>query len=160
MDNVFITGLFGLFCALIGVGGGFAINLVLRKEKFKEIVYKEQLLVHKEIAEARGKILTLFSESLKDRKKVDELAAEAVRVGDIFRRHSLLVSDEVRKSTGDFVMAAVDPFIVRKKDKEVIDDSKAESVIVYEKYHAATNVAREELGIEPLSESIAKTFKF
>ncbi|HHT9135982.1 MAG TPA: hypothetical protein ACFYEK_01930 [Candidatus Wunengus sp. YC60] len=51
MPSSIITGIFSILGVIVGICGTFFAQLFLRKEKFKEIIYKEKLSAYREIIE-------------------------------------------------------------------------------------------------------------
>jgi hypothetical protein len=87
------------FYALLGVllGGLLSVHiqLRLRKEKFKEFVYREKLAAYKEIAECLWKIVRLYVAIFEDKNKCEEMREEFFRLNDGIDKNILFVSDVI-----------------------------------------------------------------
>ena len=165
MIQVLIAGIFLIIGAAIGALAMFYVQMVLRKEKFKEIIYKDLLSTYEELASNCRNLYIAYLDVLKQPQGLDQLAklhAKAVQLGDILGGSVVVASDAVYAHVGKMISNALDPI---ERDPSVGDDPlKAFELVrnqnVGFEYAVVLNKMREELGIELISQDIIKTVEF
>jgi len=142
--------------ALLGVGMTFVFQLVLRTEKFKELVYKERLAVYKQLIECATEIVHLWPlmmvksmPHLEDPAGRDKLSRELARYPFLLSLAEYIAADQVLDPAAHFrqlTMASV------KEDERRIHYGKIVGTQL-----ALIRAVRADLGVDPIAEDIKKT---
>jgi hypothetical protein len=143
---------------LIGLYGHF----VLRKEKFKELLYRERFFAYKEIAEIGFITHTSHLHALTDHKKIEQFAKNSLRLNESLYKFSLFISPSVGRKMNKFrleMLSRMEDFLGSEKELQefFLKDSYAKTLD--ERWMAVINEMRKELGIDVLTESLTKTYK-
>ncbi len=152
MSDVIITGIF----TLLGVFTGFYSSMLLRKEKFAELIYKEKLVVYKKISESvlfisTSALISSVQENTEERKKtVETLSDEVSKLMIEVLLNRFIISGDVFKACLK---------IVGTYDKKLTDEEKKNMTVVV---HAneLINSMRKELGVDVLSQDIINAIEF
>lgn len=162
--QVIVSGLAVVLSAMIGAVVMFYVNTILRKEKFKEIIYKERLSAYKEIAELGFKVWYRCLQLSLDYEKMKDLTADTARLEESADKNYLLLSGCVNNELGKFMSIVTDTCVILRElpKQEIGDIVKKEhpTRTVESGFYRIVNQMRKELGIETLSEDTIKTFQF
>jgi hypothetical protein len=169
MSSVVIAGLFGIIGAVIGAAVMWFIQMELRKEKFKEIIYKEKLTVYQQLSEwVNMMVMTVLRnwvddspfEGLDAGVKKKELEEKNAKFSDLFGS-SLLISASVREKLKDVQVAYIKlaPVVSKHLGAHSLQDPPETIIIFDKKCLDAVNSMRKELHIEAIDDSILGTFK-
>jgi len=169
MNSIVIAGVFTLIGAVIAAGAMWFVQMDLRKEKFKEIIYKEKLAVYQQLSEWVGMmVMTVLRNWMDDPPlkgldagvKKKELEEKNTKFSNLFGS-SLVISASVRKKLKDVQIAYIElaPEISKHRACRGLKDPP-ETIIIFNKNCLdAVNRMRKELYIEAIDDSILGTFK-
>lgn len=171
MNTVILAGVFGILGSLVGAAATWIIQMQLRREKFKEIIYKEKLVSYQGIAQGMEAIKTVLAPWLANRiypgfevvnsqEKQAELSKKEAQFRDLVGC-SLVVSPEAKKKLMNFGKAFIELFSVLFKEitGEVSPSVVDATIEVFDQNYAdAFNTMRKELLIKPINKSLLKTF--
>ena len=157
-----VIALYSLLGVLLGGLLSVHVQLSLRKERDKEVVYKERIAAYKEIAECFWKIRILYAAVFNDKNKCKEVREEFLRLNDAIDQNILFVSDVIRKQLVKFrAEVTVGVLKIVQDDlglKELIKSNPGDR-LVEERCRAMINEMRRELGVDVLSKDMLESFK-
>lgn len=163
MIQVLITAGVALLCAAIASAVTVYVQTVLRKEKYKELVYKERLTAYKEIAEIGFKVWYGCLHLAVDHQKLKDLAADARRFQECLDKHRLFIlgriNDEAIKFTAEVTLVSCS---LMKLPEQNIEDLTLDEHCTHQverAYYRLVNEMRKDLCIEAITKSIHKTFE-
>ncbi len=171
MSDLLTAGLFTVAGACIGAFAMWIVQMKLRKEKFKEIIYKKKFAVYQHIAEGMDVMATILAGRIPWDKnpalkvvygpeEQEELRKKNAKLGELLGG-SLLVSAQAKKEVNNLRAMFIEfvQILVKYDLNEVSrEDVLAEVPVFNKKYLAAINTMRKELHIEAIQEAIFKTF--
>ena len=150
------TALIGAGAALLGVAGTLAFQIFLRKEKFKELVYKERFTVYKQLVECAVEIVHLWPilmmegiSHIEDPASRDKLNSELARYPRLLSLAEYIAADQVLQPATHFRQLTV--LTVKK------DGRREQYGGIVGAQMALTTAVRADLGIDPLAKDIKKT---
>lgn len=156
VETTIIAGIFTIFGTFIG----FFAQLFFRKEKFKEVFYKEKLSAVEQISYAFWNFYKTAFYCMAESKDVSELNREFDNVLDVVSRKGMFISEALSKEASKFTLYTKLWFI------PATDGGKEESIIdvkiagLMEDYGNTLKVLRKELQSDFLTRSINETLCF
>jgi hypothetical protein len=164
MIQTLVIGIAGIVCAVIGASAMWYVQTILRKEKFKESVYREQLAAYKEIAELGFKVWYGCLHLALDHEKMKDLAADARRFQECLDKHRLFILGSINAEAIHFtyIVTKVSSDLMGLPKQEIKDLLLEESRTrqVEKSYYRLVNEMRKDLCIEAITKDIHKTFEF
>jgi len=165
MSNIVVNGFFTLAGILLGILGTVYVQFVLRKEKFKEILYREQLAAYKEIAERMWDVSNGFYRFSEDAEQMKELHEDTERLTAAIDKNILCISSVVYKRVSMFrddTTKAMMEYITSPGIQDLVKGGVQANRLTSNGKHflVAFNTIRNELCIDALSEDILKTINF
>ncbi len=145
MEIALVAGIFTIVGAFIG----FYINLLLRKEQFKEIVYKEKFAFYKKLTEELAPIITETVYLSQEGEKSKELIAQTYRFITTLHSGWFII-------TNDILNAGLDIFDMLTSSE--ISGKPYE--VLGEKFRKFLGLIRLELHAKAISEGIKETLDF
>jgi len=181
MTQFVINGLFAVLCVVIGILGTLFIQFLLRKEKFKEIFYKERFSAYKETADCvlqlvakAGTVIDIVrgetetADLARLQKERLELVAKIDQLRHCLWRNDAIISDSVLQNAhkallwasalGDIVADRIGNASLEISDRAINLNTGMNAIISFTQ--SALNTMREELGIDKLSEETLKTIYY
>lgn len=172
MNSIVIAGVFTLIGAAIAAGAMWFVQMDLRKEKFKEIIYKEKLAVYQQLSEWTGMmemniVRTLWGsddspfEPLDADIKKKELVQKNAQFSDLLGS-SLVISASVKEKMMNVQLTYIKlaSEIAECLSGKGLPDAGIDGIIPFKKSCLdAGNRMRKELHIEAIDDSILGTFK-
>jgi len=160
MDSVTTAATFTLIGSAIGAGITIYIQLIMRREKFKEILYKERLPVYADIVKQVSEITFMagqFEQQIQGQKnifKMDKLVRQVLCFDDTTRSAEYLISKEAFEFCCDFLTA------LNSLGREIAKNPTSINTAL-ERIHGSAidviNAIRADLGVDKLSKSIQTT---
>jgi len=152
-----LTALIGAVAALSGIALALIFQLLFRKEKFKELVYKERFAVYKQLVECAVEIVRLWPVSMvKNMGIMDDMTGGNKLDGELARYPFLLslaeyiAADQILNPATRFRNLIAVPV----KNRDEGRDQYAE---ITRSQRELTRAVRVDLGVDPLSKDIKKT---
>ncbi|OPY13522.1 MAG: hypothetical protein A4E74_02541 [Syntrophus sp. PtaB.Bin075] len=178
MTQNVVTGLFTLLGVILGILGTLLTQLFLRKEKFKEVLYKECLVAYKEAAEGCRKLLMKTGTIIDIARnaqgappdeshlvaELTEFASLVDQLRNCLWRHGAVMSDDVLQKAHCFIFKAVDvrDIVAHRMESpfetEFRTDLIKEDVLLGCK--TSLDAMRKELCVDELSKDTMKTAYF
>ena len=152
MPSSIITGIFSILGVIVGICGTFFAQLFLRKEKFKEIIYKEKLSAYREIIEKLFDVV-IGAHRYKAEKTIQDDKEWTNKVSSFcitIARNEFVVSKDVYNLFSEFAK-----MLVKLK---TIDDVTYTKMVRYST--DIINTIRKDIGVDILSKDLEKTFQF
>jgi gas vesicle protein len=156
MIGVLIAGVFTIIGGVIG----FIVQLLLRKEKFKEIIYKEKLAASIELSKRLWHFKTTALEVIVSKVEMEKLEEEAPDIREFIWGKGFLISESVSEKADKFVVDTVFSVSCLKAEVELAATSREVFSLVQDKYRKVSNALRQDLHADLISEDIYKTLKF
>lgn len=148
MGSVVLAGLFTLIGVLVGGFFGYRMHMTLRKEKFKEVLYKEQLAAGKELTEHLAHIVIAMTQWPEKGPKPDEISSHAGSFLKSLLTVRFLLSDKLIQTGFELMEICLK-----------VNRSDAFGEIFGEKLREFLRLIRKELAIDLITTDIITTFE-
>jgi len=157
-----ISGFFTLCGVIVGWLISWRMHMNLRVEKFKEITYKEQLAVYKELAQRIGKLYATALDCLCKANEPAELINETIDYGFFLITKGFLIPQPLHDEANKFSFDILNPLLAETMQEIFKEPPQPLSIegkikLIEEAYVRIQNLLRDQFQTDHITEAIQTT---
>lgn len=169
MTSVIIAGFFTVIGAFVGSWITQRVQIKLREEKFKEIVYKEKFAVYKDLlnrlwdlqaATIQYRLMkdTGFHAGVGEHMELQKVMEKSDEFSNCLAGRSFIITESVGAKTQQLWLECIKAVKAKSEDPGIDWEPAAKFAVIKEKHEIVIKAMRDEFEIPRIERSIKKTF--